>query len=126
MSLPTIELVEAVADQSLARPLFAPEGTDARSALTRGFTFRQAWPRKHNGTVNLTLNQFFNIRPDWQVFVSAGEAIALGDATAGSFIGAAKFTVHGVSAGVNVVTIQLSVEWGTPCSIITDYLVVPV
>jgi L-fuconolactonase len=39
---------------------------------------------------------FFGSLPGWQVFVAAGEAVVLGDATAGMFIGTAKYAAPGV------------------------------
>ena len=78
------------------------------------------------------MNNFFGIKPDWNVFVSAGEAVVLGDATAGSFIGDARYTVNNVSPGDNFIIIRVTIDnknggprEGNPLAILTDYLVVP-
>jgi hypothetical protein len=119
--------------ESRFRPLFPVEGVvDPRAAVANGFTFRFAWPNRTKGGI-FTLNNFFGIKPDWNVFVSAGEARVLGDATAGSFVGNARFTVTGVAPDNNVMVIGVAIEdfngawpWpGGPLAMITDYLVVP-
>jgi hypothetical protein len=94
-----------------------------RAFLT--FTYRHAWSNQHNGRVNLRVTGFFGIRPDWNVFVSAGQARVHGDATAGMFIGAARFTVNNVAPESDAMLVQLTIEWDAPLSVITDYLVVP-
>lgn len=119
------EIVEA-SDESRVRPLFGKaEGVDLRAAVANGFTYRHAWSSQHNGRVNLRVTGFFGIRPDWNVFVSAGQAVVHGDATAGMFIGAARFTVNNVAPESDAMRIQLTIEWDAPLSVITDYLVVP-
>ena len=80
-----------------------------------------------------TVNNFFGIKPDWNVFVSAAEARVLGDATAGSFVGNARFTVTNVAPDNNVMVIRVAIEdfngtwpWpGGPLALITDFLVIP-
>ena len=65
------------------------------------------------------------IGPNWNFFVSVGEALTLGDPDAGKFVGGAKFTVHNVSPSTDLVVVWLTVEWDAPLPIISDYLVVP-
>lgn len=117
---------------TLVRPLVPVKGATPRAALRNGFTYRHAWSNKTRGGV-FTLNNFFGIKPDWNVFISAGEAIVLGDATAGSFVGNARFTVTNVSPADNKMIFRVAIEnfdgaypWpGGPLAIITDFLVVP-
>lgn len=132
MSAPKVEETVEVADGSRVRPLLPSEGPDTRAAVANGFTYRHAWQNKHKGIFTLTLTEFFGIKPDWNVFVSAGEAVVLGDATAGTFIGNARYTVNNVSPGDNFIVVRLTIDnfdgqpWpGGPLSVITDYLVVP-
>jgi hypothetical protein len=116
---------EAAEESRLRRISSGLEGVGLRAAVSGGFTYRHAWQNPHNGTVILTLNQFFGIRPDWQVFVAAGEAVVRGDPVAGMFMGAARYTVNNVAPGSDVVVVRVTIESGSPLSIITDYLVVP-
>jgi hypothetical protein len=128
----TLNEVVDVANESRVRPLFPVKGADPRAAVSNGFTYRHAWPEKRKGIFNARLNNFFGIKPDWNVFVSAGEAVVLSDATAGSFIGDARYTVNNVSPGDNFIIIRLTIDskdggpWGgNALAFITDYVVVP-
>ncbi len=128
----TLNEVVEMADDSRVRPLFPVKGADPRAAVSNGFTYRHPWRSKFKGIFTLRVNNFFGIKPDWNVFVSAGEAVVLGDATAGSFIGDARYTVNNVSPGDNFIIIRVTIDnknggpWeGNPLAILTDYLVVP-
>lgn len=126
MSENTTEEDQEVVDESRLRRLSGGlEGVGLRAAVSGGFTYRHAWPNPYNGIVKLTLNQFFGIRPDWQVFVAAGQAVVRGDPVAGMFMGDARYTVNNVAPGSDIVVVRLTVEWDSPLPIITDYLVIP-
>jgi hypothetical protein len=106
-------------------------GEDGPHGLSNGFSFRFAWPNKTKGGL-FTLNGFFQIKPFWQVYASASEALVLGDAVAGSFVGNARFTVQSVTPGDNQMRVAVKIEnfdgqpWGGgPLSLMTDFLVIP-
>jgi len=115
------------------RPL-VPVGdvADAPTAVANAFTLPFAWPNRTKGGI-FRLTNFQGIRPDWNVFVSAGEAKVLGDRTAGNLVGNARFTVTGVAPGVNELVFGVAIEdfngvwpWpGGPLPLNVDFFVVP-
>jgi hypothetical protein len=86
--------------------------------------YRHAWPRKLNGSLILTLNNWSGMRPDSKVWVSATEAKVLGDATAGGFMGDAVFTVHNIVPLDGKIQFRLNIAFGQPLPLITDFWVI--
>ncbi|TPQ27756.1 hypothetical protein C2U70_30285 [Bradyrhizobium guangdongense] len=130
-----IQVAELSASHLLARreiPTLAPAGGAAEAALANAFIVPFAWPNRTKGGI-FRLTNFTNMRPDWNVFVSAGEAKVLGDRTAGNIVGNARFTVSGVAPGVNELFFGVAIEdfngtwpWpGGPLALNFDLFVVP-
>ncbi|QKV91799.1 hypothetical protein HUT19_08635 [Streptomyces sp. NA02950] len=86
--------------------------------------YRHPWTFKRRGMGDYLLTGWPEMRPDSKAWLAAGEAIVLGDATAGSFLGLAPFTVHNVVPESGQIRFRLNIEWPDPLAILIDFWVI--
>ncbi|WP_030684149.1 hypothetical protein [Streptomyces cellulosae] len=124
MTYADIETLQEEVDQSriLRRTVDHTVGDGIIQATSEAY--RHAWPRKLNGSLILTLNNWSGMRPDSKVWVSATEAKVLGDATAGGFMGDAVFTVHNIVPLDGKIQFRVNIAFGQPLALITDFWVI--
>ncbi|GGT00465.1 hypothetical protein [Streptomyces violaceus] len=124
MTYADIETLQEEVDQSriLRRTVDYAVGDESIQATSDAY--RHAWPRKLNGMLILTLNNWPEMRPDSKVWMSATEANALGDATAGGFMGDAVFTVHNIVPQNGKIQFRLNIAFGQPLPLIVDFWVI--
>jgi len=94
------------------------EGAGAQAISGTGFTYRHDWgPRNGQWKLNLTWAGFTTAT---RVFVAIGEGTGGG----GKFLGGARYTLYNVAPDTGQVGIWLNIEWGSPISLIADYLII--
>jgi hypothetical protein len=90
------------------------------------FCYRHVWDNQMNGNMILTLNDPA-IRRTSDIFVSISEVndmVMSTDSVQWPMLGSAPFTVFNVVPQNGSVVVRVRIEWGSPLSVQTTYLVI--